>query len=108
MACLYDLRDSGRVPGLLDPACVAVLEGGDESSIRDMAAKLGFVKISRGEIDAYALSDAQLRTLQSSLEDFDPEFEFRLLIAGGQQVQLISVDRILKLRSAQVLFPSPS
>jgi hypothetical protein len=103
---LYDLRAQGRVAGLCDPEPAAILDVGDEAAVRDMAARLGFVKISRGEIDAYALLDHQLKTLQHVLEEFDPSFRFRLIIMGGERIDHVSIERIMKLRSARLLFAS--
>jgi hypothetical protein len=68
---------------------------------------LGFVKISRGEIDAYAMTDRQLKTLQDEIVMFDPEFEFRLLIGGGQRIQMMTIGRRIKMRSARGLFGTP-
>lgn len=100
---LYDLRDNG-MPMLQEPSAITILSGGDESSIRNLAAQLGFVKISRGEIDANGITDAQLAALQCELELFDPSFEFRLLINGGQAIKTIAIDRLMKLKSARNLF----
>jgi hypothetical protein len=100
---LYDLKAGGQ-PELQSQECAEILSRGDESEIRDMASKLGFVKISRGEIDAYSISNEQLVSLQAILELCDPEFEFRLLIKGGESIRPISVARLLKLRSALKLF----
>lgn len=106
VSCLYELRSSSRVPALASPEVAAVLDEGDEAKIRDAAARLGFVKVSRGEIDAYGLTDAQLRTLQVQLGDFDPEFEFRILLGGGERIYPISVGLLLKLRTARRIFDS--
>ncbi len=100
---LYDLRDNG-MPLLQEPAALATLAEGDESNIRNLAAQLGFVKISRGEIDANGMTEAQLSALQCELELFDPSFEFRLLISGGQTIKTIAIDRLMKLKSARNLF----
>ena len=100
---LYDLRDNG-MPLLQEPTALATLAEGDESNIRNLAAQLGFVKISRGEIDANGMTESQLSALQCELELFDPSFEFRLLINGGQTIKTISIDRLMKLKSARNVF----
>lgn len=100
---LYELREQGFESLNLQENAL-ILDRGDESEIRDMAARLGFVKISRGEIDANGMTNHQLRTLQEALELFDPSFEFRVLIEGGKAIKSISVSRLMKLKAATALF----
>lgn len=104
---LYELKDDPNLPGsehFQTQQGKEVLKRGDESEIRDFAATVGFVKLSRGEIDSYGMTSKQLTTLKELIEWCDPDFEFRLLIRGGQVVKPIAVDRLLKLRSSTRLF----
>lgn len=100
---LYERRDAGDAD-LNDAISLEVLTDGDESAVRDLAAKKGYVKISRGEIDAYTMTAAQLRQLQGLLDLCDPEFEFRVLVEGGKTLRNISIGRLMKIRNPQLLF----
>lgn len=104
LSALFDLRDEGHT-ALQGEEARMILDSGDEAIIRDFAARMGFVKISRCVVDAYALSELQLVTLQGLLEVCDLEAELTLLIAGGAQ-KAITVARLLKLRRASHLFPA--
>ncbi len=100
---LYDLRDA-RDPLFADEESEHILQIGDESMVRDLAARKGLVKISRGEIDGYQMNTAQLSSLKDLIELADPEFEFRVLGRSGRELKTMSVGRIQKLRSAQNFF----
>jgi hypothetical protein len=103
LTALFELRDEGH-GSFQDNASREVLAGGDEAIIRDFAARKGFAKVSRGVLDAYVLTDAQLLTLQGLLEVCDLEAELTLLSEGGAQ-RNITVARLLKLRRAGGLLP---
>lgn len=100
---LYDLKKNG-LSELCLPEQSAILDRGDESEIRDMAARIGFVKLSRGEIDAYSMNALQLSTLQDLLELCDPDYEFRILVKAGESIKTLSISRILKLKSPKMIF----
>lgn len=102
---LYELSETGSQL-FSDVTSREILQSGDESAIRHLAAERALVKISRGEIDGYSMSDCQLRTLQSLLELSNPDFEFRIIgrDPSSRDLRKVSVARILKLRSASSLF----
>lgn len=100
---IYECRDGGDAL-FQDDESRLVLDGGEEAAIRDLAAKKGFIKISRGEIDGYSMTPQQLRQLQGLLDLCDPDFEFRLLVEGGKVLKSISVARLMKIRNPQLLF----
>jgi|GEM_PF-621111 len=104
ISALFDLRDEGHT-SLTCQTARATLDSGDEAQIRDLAARRGFAKVSRGMLDAYSFTDTQLATLQDLLEICDLEAELTLLSEDGAQ-RIVSVARLLKLRRAAALFPA--
>jgi hypothetical protein len=102
LSALFDLRDEGH-PDLQCAESKEILSGGDEALIRDLAARKNFAKVSRCLVDAYALSELQLATLQALLECCDLEAELTVLSFGGVQ-KTLSVARFLKLKRAHHLF----
>ena len=100
---IYELRDSGN---LSDPDLATVLQGGDEALIRHELAAKGFAKVSRGVLDAYSMTDAQLRSLQDQLMFFDASDEVLILMEGGVEKR-VSLERVLKLRKPHSLFVGP-
>ena len=102
LSALFELRDAGH-QAFLCAESKGILDSGDEALIRDLAARKGLAKVSRGVLDAYTLNDAQLATLKSLMEVCDLEEELTLLSEGGAQ-RNIAVARVLKLRRAATLF----
>jgi hypothetical protein len=102
---IYEWRDKND-PFASLPSLQPALNSGDEASIRHALASEGFAKISRGVLDTYTFSDLQLRTLQTQLEDFDYQEEL-VWVAEGAVEKKMSLERLLKLKRAAALFPSP-
>lgn len=98
VSALYDLKEN--TPQHFSESLCEAMQGGDEAKIRRSASEAGFVKISREQMDLISLSSAQLRTLQRLIELIDPEAEFIVLLEHGNRQKNMSVERILKLRSA--------
>jgi hypothetical protein len=103
LAALFDMRDTG-MEILCTEESLRVLASGDEGQIRHHVATLGFVKLSRKIVDAYSLSNGQLRTLQGLLQFCDLESEFGLLQEANTEIKPVSVDRVMKLKNPKVLF----
>ena len=99
---IYDLRDNGH-PDLQSNETKEILLEGDESKIRDHIASLGFVKISRSQIDGAKLNRQQLSTLQNLLSLCSPEDEIGILGSNGI-LKFISISRVMKLKNPQILF----
>lgn len=99
---IYDLQDKGH-PDLQDKETKKILLEGDESKIRGHVSSLGFIKISRSQIDGVKLNRQQLSTLQSLLSLCDPEDEVSILGNNGI-LKFMSVSRIMKLKNPHVLF----
>ncbi|KAB8028119.1 hypothetical protein [Fluviispira multicolorata] len=100
---LYDLRDSG-LNELQNLSTLNILSGGDEAQIRDHVASLGFIKISRNQLDGVQMSRQQLSTLQSLLLLCDPEQEVGILIGNTGIIKNINISRIMKLKNPVLLF----
>ena len=81
----------------------AALATGDEAVIRHELALAGFAKVSRGILDTYSLSDAQLVTLQEQLLFFDSSEEILILREGGSEKRT-TLERVLKLKRSHLLF----
>ncbi len=102
---LYDLRDANYKP-LATPEARQVLDSGIEETIRDFASTAGFFRISRKMIDGRSMTLAQLVTLQSLLEFCNPDSEIGLLGPDSNSpVRTTTVEKILKTRNPQALFP---
>lgn len=99
VSVLYDLES--QVCPALNPELKAALKSGDEALIRRSAANSGFIKISRQQLDLVSLSLQQLRTLQRLLELMNPDEELTLLLEHGHRQKKMSVERLLKLKSAK-------
>ncbi|NBX17433.1 MAG: hypothetical protein EBR09_08720 [Proteobacteria bacterium] len=97
VSALYDLLE--KKPEYFTDALKDALSGGDEARIRRSASEAGFIKISRQQFDLLNISNAQLRTLQKLVEYIDPEDEFTVLLEHGMRQKVISVGRLLKLKS---------
>ncbi len=102
ISAIYDLKDQGY-PCLQSKDTSTVLNLGDESIIRDHLAQLGFIKISRCQIDGIKLSNIQLATLQNLLSLCNPDDEIGLLGSNGV-IKHIRIARIMKLKNANALF----
>ncbi|WP_186647888.1 hypothetical protein [Fluviispira vulneris] len=100
---LYDLRDSG-LSSLQEKTTLSILANGDEAQIRDHVAHLGFIKISRCQLDGVNMSRQQLATLQSLLFLCDPEQEIGILIGNTGIIKNVNISRIMKLKNPTVLF----
>jgi hypothetical protein len=102
---LYDLRDSGFEPLRTSDAKQA-LDSGEEGVIRDFAAELGFVRVSRHMIDGKTFSQEQLASLKELLELCSPDEEIEILGPNpAGPVRRMTVERILKLQNASLIFP---
>ena len=99
---IYDLRDEGY-PDLQTKETKAILAEGDESKIRDHLANIGFIKISRCQIDGIKLNKKQLYTLQNLLSLCNPEDEIGILGRNGT-LKFLSIARVMKLKNPEVLF----
>ncbi len=99
---IYDLRDSGH-PDLQKKETKEILLEGEESKIRDHIASLGFIKISRSQIDGVKLNRQQLTTLQNLLSLCNPEDEIGILGSNGI-LKFLSISRVMKLKNPLVLF----
>lgn len=99
---IYDLRDRGH-PDLQGKETKEILLEGEESKIRDHIASLGFIKISRSQIDGVKLNRQQLSTLQNLLSLCDPEDEIGILGSNGI-LKFLSISRVMKLKNPLVLF----
>lgn len=103
---LYDLRDS-NYPCLTSSEARKILNSGIEETIRDFAASLGFFRVSRKLLDGRAMTLEQLVTLQGLLEFCDPDSEVGLLGPDSNgPVRTTTVEKILKTRNPQALFPT--
>lgn len=100
---LYDLRDEGLAE-LQGAEASAVLSRGDEGEIRDFVARLGFVKISRNQIDAVQMTRNQLSTLQNLLLLCNPEQEIGILLGSTGMLKQVEVSRVMKLKNPALLF----
>ena len=97
VSALYDLQE--EKPEFFSEALKEALTSGDEARIRRSASEAGFIKISRQQFDLLTISVAQLRTLQKLIEYIDPEDEFTVLLEHGMRQKILSVGRLLKLKS---------
>ncbi len=103
---LYDLRDA-NYPCLTSPEARKILHSGVEESIRDFASSLGFFRVSRKMIDGRSMTLNQLATLQSLLEFCNLDSEIGLLGPDPNgPVRTTTVEKILKSRNPQALFPA--
>lgn len=103
LTSLYDLRDEGH-NDLTTTDAREVLHRGREDEIRDLAANLGFIRISRSLIDGHALTSAQLQTLQRLIEFCDPDAEVEVLNSKENTRVRMTVARIIKLRNSSHFF----
>lgn len=103
---LYDLRDA-NYPCLTSAEARKILHSGVEESIRDFAASLGFFRVSRKMIDGRSMTLEQLVTLQSLLEFCNPDSEIGLLGPDANApIRTTTVEKILRMRNPQALFPA--
>lgn len=93
---IYDLRQNGH-PDLQSKETKEILKEGDESKIRDHVASLGFIKISRSQIDGIKLNNKQLSTLQNLLSLCNPDDEIGILGSNGT-LKYIRISRLMKLK----------
>ncbi|WP_397601230.1 hypothetical protein [Silvanigrella sp.] len=99
---IYDLKENGY-PVLQSKETKEILMEGDESKIRDHLAVLGFIKISRSQIDGIKLNISQLVTLQNLLSLCNPDDEIGILGSNGV-LKFIRISRIMKLKNPDALF----
>lgn len=100
---LYELRDGGD--SCMDSAALLEeLRRGDEDAIKLQAARSGFVKCSKHGIDGMRLTDAQLVTLQGLLGLCAPDEEVQVFHTEGGALRRMSVQRLLKLRRAELVY----
>lgn len=103
---LYDLRDAKHA-AFTSSEAQQILDSGIEEKIRNFAAQAGFIRISRNLIDAAGISHEQLHKLQQLLEFCDLDAEIGLLGPNPNgSVRQITVERILKTRNPNALFPA--
>lgn len=102
LKAIYDLQDDGY-PKLQSNETKKILLDGDEMKIRDHLASLGFIKISRSQIDGDTLNHQQLLTLKNLLTFCNPEDEVCFLRKDGS-LKFKTVSRILKLKNPLLLF----
>lgn len=102
ISSIYDLKEQG-FPSLQSKETKEILDSGDESNIRDHLANLGFIKISRSQIDGIKLTTTQLVTLQNLLSLCNPDDEIGLLGSNGL-IKHIRIARIMKLKNPNILF----
>lgn len=102
ISAIYDLKDQGY-PCLQRQDTYEVLNSGDESIIREHLAILGFIKISRSQIDGIKITNMQLATLQNLLSLCNPDDEIGLLGSNGA-IKYIRIARIMKLKNPNALF----
>jgi hypothetical protein len=101
VSALYDLLEQN--PEYFTDSLKEALSSGDEARIRRSASEAGFIKISRQQFDLISISLGQLRTLQKLVEYIDPEDEFTVLLEHGMRQKVLSVGRLLKLKSVHPL-----
>jgi hypothetical protein len=99
---IYDLKEEGYSI-LQSKETKEILKEGDESKIRDHLAALGFIKISRSQIDGIKLNIPQLVTLQNLLSLCNPDDEIGILGSNGV-LKFIRISRIMKLKNPSALF----
>lgn len=102
ISAMYDLKEQGYL-SLQDKETTEILRLGEESTIREHLAKLGFIKISRSQIDGIKLTQTQLVTLQNLLALCNPDDEIGLLGNNGT-IKYIRIARIMKLKNPNALF----
>lgn len=102
ISALYELQQE-NLSELNTPRAKRILKEGCEESIRNFVAEIGFVKISRRQIDASSLNHAQLCTLKNLFNLLSLDEEFLLLMPSGKE-KVWPIERIMKLKNPSALF----
>lgn len=102
ISALYDLQQSGLTE-LNTEYAQQILKKGDEEEIRNFVAEIGFVKISRRQIDGASFNRSQLATLKMIFNLLDLEEEFTVFTPLGAE-KVWTIEKIMKLRNPAALF----
>jgi hypothetical protein len=101
ISAIYELKDLG-CPYLQDTVTNKILKEGDEIKIKKHISDIGFIKISRAQIDGNISNTEQLFALQNLLSLCNPDEEIGILGHNGV-LKNIRIARIMKLKNPRVL-----
>ena len=103
LSTLYDLKDL-KYPYLSSEKSKKVLLSGNENDIRNHVCDLGFIKISRSQIDCISMTVKQLSTLKHLISYCSPDDEFSIIYGNTGIIKSVSVNKINKLKNPDGLF----